>query len=454
MVISIAAALLIFKDLGLCDAVIQWPSITHRQISTLFWVNVAVGFGITVVLMAVSPVIAWFYGEPSLIGIGVGWSLVFVIGGFSAQHLALLKRGMFFHGVSVLTLAAAVVSNCVAIFLAWHGASYWCLVLREVLFEVLMAGGAWFLCAWRPGFPARPSYIRPMLTFGGHTILSFIIRRSVRNLDRILIGWQFGAQAVGYYHKAFELAALPASQISDSLRNVAVSALSKLREEPEMYRRYYLKAIRTISFLGFAATAFIVVISDDLFLLILGPQWKEAGRILGILGLSAGMFMIYLTHVWLHFSLGRADRLAQWSGIEAVVTISAITIGLYFGVAGVAWAYTLAISILTVWGIRFAGRPIGLKVSEILEATWRCIVAATGAASASWYLVIDSALFSGHLSRILAAGICLVMVYVALTLILYRSLLPINELWSMLGKFLRRERPVKNLQKPAFENDF
>src|SRR4051812_33603200 len=46
MVVAVTSALLIFKDLGLCDAIIQCPSINHQQISTLFWINLAVSVGI------------------------------------------------------------------------------------------------------------------------------------------------------------------------------------------------------------------------------------------------------------------------------------------------------------------------------------------------------------------------------------------------------------------------
>ena len=48
MVIGVTAGLMIFKDLGLCDAIIQWPNLTHVQVSSLFWVNV--GVSLTVAL--------------------------------------------------------------------------------------------------------------------------------------------------------------------------------------------------------------------------------------------------------------------------------------------------------------------------------------------------------------------------------------------------------------------
>jgi O-antigen/teichoic acid export membrane protein len=81
MIIGVTAGLMIFKDLVLCDAVIQWPKLTHVQVSTLFWVNFGVSLTLALGLMVVSPLIAHFYREPRLIGIAILWSTTLVLGG-------------------------------------------------------------------------------------------------------------------------------------------------------------------------------------------------------------------------------------------------------------------------------------------------------------------------------------------------------------------------------------
>src|SRR5678816_4332742 len=55
-----------FKDLGLSLATVQRPEISDDQISTLFWVNVTISTAITVLMILLAPLIAWFYGEPRL----------------------------------------------------------------------------------------------------------------------------------------------------------------------------------------------------------------------------------------------------------------------------------------------------------------------------------------------------------------------------------------------------
>ena len=79
-----------FADLGLSEATIQQPEISHNQVSTLFWINLAIGLGLTSITSALAPVLAWFYREPRLIHITLLVSLTFLIGGLRVQHDALL----------------------------------------------------------------------------------------------------------------------------------------------------------------------------------------------------------------------------------------------------------------------------------------------------------------------------------------------------------------------------
>ena len=55
-----------FADLGLSEATIQRQEINHDQVSTLFWINVAIGLALMLITIGLAPVLAWFYREPRL----------------------------------------------------------------------------------------------------------------------------------------------------------------------------------------------------------------------------------------------------------------------------------------------------------------------------------------------------------------------------------------------------
>src|SRR5712671_1009379 len=67
MVTVVTGLAMAFADLGLTEATIQRKEITHDQVTSLFWINVAIGTGLTVITAALAPVLAWFYQEPRLV---------------------------------------------------------------------------------------------------------------------------------------------------------------------------------------------------------------------------------------------------------------------------------------------------------------------------------------------------------------------------------------------------
>ena len=62
MVAVVTGFVSMFKDLGLSAATVQREEITSAQVSTLFWVNVALSVGVGLLTLALAPAVAWFYG--------------------------------------------------------------------------------------------------------------------------------------------------------------------------------------------------------------------------------------------------------------------------------------------------------------------------------------------------------------------------------------------------------
>ena len=69
MVTPVYGLALIFQDLGLTQATIQRSRITHPEITTLFWINVAGSFGLVLLLILLAPEVGWFYGDERVVNL-------------------------------------------------------------------------------------------------------------------------------------------------------------------------------------------------------------------------------------------------------------------------------------------------------------------------------------------------------------------------------------------------
>jgi O-antigen/teichoic acid export membrane protein len=435
MVTSIVGLLLLFSDLGFTDATLQAERITHSQASSLFWTIIGFNTLVALSMIVLSPFIAAFYREEKVRLIAVVLSLEVVLFGLGNQHFALLRREMKFMGVSSATLLATFLGNSVAILMAWRGLGYWSLVAREVVFSLVRAVAAWVLCRWLPGVPRRRSGARSLMRYGVTTSGSLGVSYLGDNLDKTLVGKMFGADELGYYTRAFGLFSLPLGQFASSLHHVAVSTLSRLRDQPDEFRRYYLRAISAVSFLGMPLAGFMVTASREITYVFFGPQWSRSAELLAILGFSAGIKMIYSTCEWLNASLGRADRRLKWQLISFCATMAAIGIGLLFGVKGVAIAYSLVTTILTMPALVFAGRPINLGFRAILLSFWQNTAAAASAAAVCWCIFTLVGGAWNVVVRLFVILFAYAMAYLAANVVFNRGLKPIRQFLSLFRVF-------------------
>lgn len=451
MVLSISLLLQNFGVNGFTEAIIQKDIINHGQISTLFWINAGISLLLALLFVGSAPVIVWFYKEPRLYGITVAIASSILFAGLSTQHLALLKRNMQFNKISINNVIGTTISSIAPIFLAWWGWGYWALVAKWVLAPLMITIGAWILCDWRPGLPARRTGVRPMLRFAFHAYGNFVMSYLRRNIDKILIGRTFGSQPLGYYDRAYHLSNMLPIQIITPLYSVAVSTFSKITDEPEKYRSNYLKVLSLFAFIGMPLSAALTLISRDVIILVLGPQWYEAGGIFLAFSLSIGITIIYITHGWLHLSLGTPDRWFRWSVVEFAVTMICFFIGLPFGALGIAFAFSASFYILLLPALWYAGKPVELKITSVLSSIWRYYVSALAAGVFCWLILHSYGLTAiiykdmNSLSRIATAILLCTSVYLLLIIATFGSTKPIRQFVSVLQEIVQKRSAAKGL---------
>ena len=358
-----------FRNLGLSAATMQRAEINNKQVSTLFWVNIALSVGVMLITAALAPAIAWFFGESRLIWITLAFAGGFIFGGLTVQHEALLKRQMRFTAIAANEIISMLIGTATAITMAWKGFGYWALVCSQLAIGASYATGVWLVCHWRPGLPARNSGVRSMIAFGRNLTGFNVLNYLARNIDNLLIGRYWGAGQLGVYARAYQLLLLPLDQIIAPIDGVAVSALSRLADNPDRYRQAYLRMLEKLAMLTMPAMALMIVTSDWLVRVMLGPQWIETGRIFALLGIIGFVEPISSTMGWLLISQGRTHHILQWGLIDAAISIASIIAGLPWGAVGVAGSYAIVgLCIRKPLQFWFVNRVGPVRTSEFYRA--------------------------------------------------------------------------------------
>lgn len=363
MVMSVTGFVALFGDFGMALAVIQSESISREQASTLFWVNISLGFAVFLILAVFSPLIARFFSEPRLVPITVGLASAFIFSSWGTQHLAHLKREMEFARLITIEIVAVISGFVVGVVAALQGLAYWALVLSSVTVPLATTIGAWTLYVWRPMLPVRGSGIRTILGVGRNVTVFNFVNYFARNADNLLIGRFYGASQLGLYTKAYGLMMMPLQQVNAPIAAVALPALSRLKTSTESYQQFYYAATRLIAFITMPLIMFMMVLGNELVLLALGEQWIEVGPIFQVLAVAAFIQPMLNTTGWVYVSSGRTLAMAKWGLIASIALVLSFVAGLPWGTLGVAKAYMIGMYLLLVPGfyICFKDTPLTLS---------------------------------------------------------------------------------------------
>jgi O-antigen/teichoic acid export membrane protein len=371
MVTAFTGLLLLFRDFGLSSAAVQRTTLTEEQSSTLFWINLLLGALLWLVTLAMAPAIAAFYHEPQLFGVTAVSSVGFLFNAAGVQHSVLLQRQMRFTALAVIGVISLTVSIAIALYGAIAGYRYWALVSMTVTSPLITTIGVWLTTGWVPGMPRKGVGIRSMMHFGGSLTLINLLVYAGYNTEKVIIGRLWGADAIGLYGRAYQLVNIPIDNLNSAVGGVAFSALSKLKNDPILFKSYFLKGFSLVLGLTLPITFACALFANDVVLVVLGPKWNDAATILRLLAPTIAIFAIINPLGWLIFSIGLVARGLKAAPVLAAVMIASYVIALPYGPKGVAFAYSTVLTLWLVPHIWWCVHGTAISVRDILVAVGR-----------------------------------------------------------------------------------
>jgi O-antigen/teichoic acid export membrane protein len=437
----------LFRDAGLSQATIQRASITSDQTSTLFWINVAVGAILAMLSSLIAPILTAFYHEPRLLWVTVVIGMGFLFGGASAQHRAVLMRNMRFATLAVIDIGSLSVSIGVGVGMALAGQGYWALVGMSVCGSVMNTFGVWIASGWIPGPPQRRAGVRSMLKYGSTLTLNSVLTYIAYNADKVLLGRFWGAEALGIYGRAYQFITLPTSNLNTCIGQVAFPALSRLQDDPERLRSYFLKGYGLFLSIVMPITMACALFAEDIIRVFLGPNWGEAAPVFRLLAPSILAMALINPFGWFMQAIGQAVRSFRIALLFLPVVIVGYVAGLRYGANGVAAGFSVVAVILVGPVIFWARHGTSVSMIDTLRSIippFVSVLIGTAAALAAWPFV---RLLEPPLLRLIAANTILFGVYgVALWFLMgqkgvYLGLLREIGIWPF--PFLRKGRLSK-----------
>ncbi len=358
-----------FRDLGTAVAIVQKPSVSTRLLSSLFWINLALGVGLCLLVSLSAPAAARFFQTPDLTGVLRLVSISFVFASCGVVHNALLNREMLFRAFAVVDLTSAVVTYLVALVSAYSGHGVWSLVYANMASSLVSTVGYWIAYRFRPSFVFDWVEVRSIARFSSNLSGFGLVNYIYRNADNLIVGKVLGPVPLGFYQMAYNMMLTPLQNISSVITQVLFPAFSRIQDDDKRFREAYVRGCTLIALLTFPIMAGLAVTADPLIRALLGTKWLGTIPIFQILAPVGLMQSIQTTTGVVYQAKGRTDWMFRWSFVTLVTTLCAFVIGVGWGAKGVATGYAIVYFVVLVYpGFAIPLRLIGMKTHEFFQA--------------------------------------------------------------------------------------
>jgi len=332
----------LFRDLGFGAYIVYKKSADQIDLSTIFWLNLAISIILYALCFGAGPLANKYFNNEKVEQILRITALTFIIGGIGSVHNTILVKQLRFKAIAYVGFFSSLI-NCFVTLLSVmvFRVGYWGIIFGMLSSSIAVTGFNYYFTRWYPLLVFDFQRLREMFHYGKNLFFQRILNYFASNIDYFIIGRMLGAASLGIYRFAYVVPHTIYTDFSQTLSAILFPVLCKVTDEPERFKKGYLKAIKFISFLSFPAMTGLFSVADHFITAVFSERYIGAVIPLKILCFS-GMSRSILTTMGPVFnSKGRPDIELKWNLCVFPVIIIVVYFGSSYGLNGVALAMTL-----------------------------------------------------------------------------------------------------------------
>ncbi|NDI34877.1 lipopolysaccharide biosynthesis protein [Chengkuizengella sediminis] len=324
----------VFWQAGIGPAIVQKKNLSQDDVKTGFTTMIAFGVFVSLLVIAVSPLIAQVINIEESMVLTV-LSISFIINSFGVVPISILQREMHFSIIVKKDIYSSLSYAGVAILLGVYGYGVWALVVALLTKYIVSTLIPLFSCPTKLSFGFKKESFIKMMHFGGGTTLSRLFNVIANQGDHFVITRTVGLHDLGLYNRAYQLIAIPANLIGQVIDQVFFPAMSTIQDDNEKLSEIHTIGVASLALLYFPIGTLIYFFSDEIIVLLLGETWAEASIPLKVLALFIFFRVVYKMSDPLCRAKGAVYGRAVIQMIFASMMIIFAIIGSKYGLYGV-----------------------------------------------------------------------------------------------------------------------
>ena len=338
-------------DSGFSQTLIRKSEPSEGDYVAVFRFNILSSVALYLLLTAVAPFVASYYGWPQLATVAPVLFLSLPLNALGVIQNTMMVRDMRFAELSTMSFISIVVSGLVAIAMAVAGMGIWALVGQRLSSMATKSALLWWHSNWRPRKTSTQGSLREMAPFSLRLMTTEIITSIYNNVSQLFIGKIYSGSALGCFNQAQKLVYMPYTLIQ-SIQSVTFPALSRIKDEEEKFTESYRLVVMATSMIMFPIMAGLIATAEDFYTLLLKPDWHPAIPYFRIMCIGGFFYpLLYISYNILKVKSDGAIILRLEVIKRAIMTVILI-VTIPISVKAIAWGLVLSVvceMVLNTW---------------------------------------------------------------------------------------------------------
>jgi len=368
---SMAMPFVIFSlslaDAGIGISLVRCPEQNEQEWSSSFWMTIAAGFALTILLAAVSPLAAMALSEPEVAPVLASLSFVILLQSISTIPGAKMQRDQRYGVIARIEVIAITASLGSAVLIAYYGGGAWALVTQQLVFYAVRMLLTLIFSTFKPIWKFSPSIIKHHAEFGLSILSANILSMITSSCENWIIGRNLGSYTIGTFSMAMQLCRLPIMLVTGPLGAPLYSHLSRI-DNISHVRETFLLLTRMMSMLIFPAMAVSAVASEPLIHTLLSQKWTEAAHIYAYMAPAAAIQTVVTLSNAVLMALGK-PRLQMRCALEyMLIWVPLLLFIVSFGINTVAISYSVILTLYNIRKIFISTKYIGISLQNYMTS--------------------------------------------------------------------------------------
>jgi O-antigen/teichoic acid export membrane protein len=165
---------------------------------------------------------------------------------------------------------------------------------------------------------------------------------------------------------AYNVMLSPLRQVMAPVVEVFTPAFARMQDEPERIASVWLRGLRVVGTIMLPAMAGLVLVAPEFVRVVLGERWEDAIPVIQILAWVGLLQSMQRFNSSVLQSRDRTRTMLFCSIVTLVVSLTAFTVGLQWGVVGVAAAYAISSTVAEPYYAWRTMKTVGVSIRRYL----------------------------------------------------------------------------------------